>query len=299
MIYYLTTARSSGAMEHYLQSWGKSVAGRIRVMSYEQLYSGAPVTLPRGTYIFAAMRHAFGAYDPPSRERRAIAELHQALAQQYGARSVLNDPLLSMRRFTMLRMLHQQNINCFAAYRAGDVPESARFPIFMREDYGTRYDEIPLLHDRQAYLAALGREKLHDDLLAIEYCDTADASGIYRKYGAFIVGERIVPRHVFFSRGWMVKLPDITGPDQLAEELEYLDNNPHAAQLLEVCRLAHIDYGRIDYAVLDGRVRIWEINTAPAIVHPAAAHESLRPRVHERFTELFSAALDAIDIGED
>jgi hypothetical protein len=75
-----------------------------------------------------------------------------------------------------------------------------------------------------------------------------------------VVGERTVPRHLFFSRNWQVKQADLVSPGQIAEELAYIEENPYAELLREVCRIARIGYGRIDYALLDGRPQIWEIN---------------------------------------
>ena len=297
MIYYLTAAKSAGAMGLFLQTWGKPCAERIQILSYEHIFSGAPITLHRGTYIFATVRQALGSYDPPSRERQMVANLHDALVQQHGPGSVLNDPLLSMRRFPMLGTLHRKGINRFAAYPAHAIPRTTRFPLFLREDYGTKSEPPLLLHNHAEYQAALAREQSQSDLLAIEFLDTADKNGIYRKYGAFIIGERIVPRHVFFSRQWMVKTADLTAPELLAEELAYLESNPHAAALLDACRLANISYGRIDYALRQDRIQVWEINTTPTIVHTGAVHDTVRARVHQRFTQMFSAALDAIELG--
>src|SRR3546814_10272912 len=44
-----------------------------------------------------------------------------------------------------------------------------------------------------------------DTLLITEFCDTQDDRGLYRKYSAFNVGGRIIPRHLHFSRSWQVK----------------------------------------------------------------------------------------------
>lgn len=134
-------------------------------------------------------------------------------------------------------------------------------------------------------------------LIFVEYLDTADKAGIYRKYGAFVVGARIVPRHLYFSRDWMVKTADLGDPDLLAEELQYLESNPHAAQLLEICRHAGIGYGRIDYSLLDERIQIWEINTNPMVITPPGPNVDVDPRlpVHRRFTELLDDAFAGVD----
>lgn len=299
MIYYLTAARTAGAMGLFLQTWGKSLANRIQILTYEQIFSGAPIRLLRGTYIFSSLGQSLGSHDPPTRERQMVAKLRDELVQSCGAERVLNNPTSSLPRLPLLRALRERGINRSDAYAAGELPDSTRFPVFLREAYGTRQDQPPLLRNREEYRKAYATETPRNRLIAIEYCDTADAAGIYRKYGAFVIGRRIVPRHLFFSRQWLVKVANLTGPEQLAEELAYLESNPHAEQLYEICRLADIGYGRIDYAFHQDRPQIWEINTTPTIAHPPGAQDTLRHRVHERFTELFSAALDAIETGTD
>ncbi len=291
MIYYLTAARHAAAMGGFLATWGKSVAGSIRILTYEQILSDTPVTLPRATYIFSSIGGFLGSHDPPSQSRQIVAKLRSALMERYGPDSVINDPLTSMRRYALLRMLHERGINSFAAWRAGDVPATARYPLFLRRDAGTQQSQIPLLHNRQEYEIALAQWKSHDGLLAIELSDTRDENGIYRKYGAFVVGNRIVPRHLFFSTNWMVKSPDLTGSAQLAEEIAYLESNPHANHLREVCKLANIGYGRIDYAVQAGRLHVWEINITPMVANPPGPDDVVRRKAHELFAAAFSSAL--------
>jgi hypothetical protein len=62
-------------------------------------------------------------------------------------------------------------------------------------------------------------------------------------------------------KGTNVELDD----DLRAKEYEYLRDNPHEDLLREVFRLAEIDYGRVDYTVVGGRVQIFEINTNPNV----------------------------------
>jgi hypothetical protein len=105
----------------------------------------------------------------------------------------------------------------------------------------------------------------------------------------------VVPRHVFFSRRWFVKVADLVGAEQVREELAYLEANPHAEALRQACRIGHIEYGRVDYALLDGKVQVWEINHTPQLLAPPPAEIDLRKAVHQRFAELFSAALDRLE----
>jgi hypothetical protein len=49
------------------------------------------------------------------------------------------------------------------------------------------------------------------------------------------------------------------------EEGDYVLTNPHGAVLRELFDLAKVGYGRIDYAVKDGRIQTWEMNLNPTI----------------------------------
>jgi hypothetical protein len=86
------------------------------------------------------------------------------------------------------------------------------------------------------------------------------------------------------------------------EELDYVRDNPHEAELREIFRIANIDYGRIDYALLDGRVQTWEINNNPTIgrgLRPSS--RAIDPELRETreetkrvFYERFNAAWAAV-----
>jgi hypothetical protein len=282
-------------MGGFLATWGKALAGRVTILSYEQIFSRLPAALPPGTYIFTCLGRSLGSRNPPSRSRQLVSQLRSELANRYGPGCALNDPASSLNRIELLHLLSKRGINAFGIYRAGEIPEPGHFPVFLRPASGSQWQPLPLLQDREEYRQALAQAPSLDDQIVIEFCDTRDHLGIYRKYGAFVIGDRIVPRHLFFSREWLVKSADLTGPDQLAEEMAYLESNPHADVLLDACRLAHIGYGRIDYAVRDGRVQIWEINTTPTIFNPPGPDDAVRARAHEHFVAAFAAALNAID----
>jgi hypothetical protein len=195
---------------------------------------------------------------------------------------VLNDPRRSLLRFELLRSLHEAGVNAFNAYRPGETP--VRFPVFLRPESGF-LKIAPRLHD--------SLPRVPDGQIAVEFCDTADDAGVYRKYGAYVVDNRIVPRHVFFSRDWLVKGSDLRDPNYLAEELDYVRANPHAAPLLEICRTARIAWGRVDYSLLDGRIQVWEINTNPLFVLPGI--EDGRDEVHRLAAQGIVEALLALE----
>jgi hypothetical protein len=92
----------------------------------------------------------------------------------------------------------------------------------------------------------------------------------------------------------MLKCPDLCEPCYLDEEFAYLEANPHERQLRAIFAAARIDYGRIDYGVENGAVRVWEINTNPMITTPADAKIASRLRVQARFAPKFDRALKAL-----
>jgi hypothetical protein len=295
MIHYLVARRHAYTMNDFLATWGKPLAGRIRTLLYEDLFSGARQRLPPATYIFTSLGRDLGARHPPSPVRSLASELHRKLVELCGPGRVLNDPARFMSRFELMRALEQRGINRFTAHRVDAAAAPRRYPVFLRREHGTLWQNPPLLRSREEYEAAVRSADPREGLIAVEYHDTAGAAGIYRKYGCFIVGGRIVPRHLFFSRNWLVKQADLCEPAMVEEELAYVASNPHAQALLEVCRMANISYGRIDYALLEGQPQIWEINITPALVSDPATDAPARRPVHERFVAQFSAALDAID----
>jgi hypothetical protein len=144
----------------------------------------------------------------------------------------------------------------------------------------------------------------------VEFADTKDEHGVYRKFSAFKVGDRILPKALEQSRDWMVKWEHRVFDRQRAdEELEYCQSNPHEAWIREMFRLARTDYGRIDYGVLRGKPQLWEINTNPTIGRGPNRSKVRKPEVVEyktmiapvraAFYEQFRDAWIAIDTPSD
>jgi hypothetical protein len=295
VIHYLTTARQAGAMGYFLATSGKALASRIRLLAYEEVLApGARPDLPAGFYIFTGLDLGLGARFPASPLRRAAVELHARLVELHGQARVLNQPEATLRRYELLRALHACGINRFNAHQPGEMPE--RFPVYFRHDAGTTYVEPTLIYSPSGYQAALAQEPIGHERLVIEFCDTAGEDEVYRKYAALVIGDQVVPRHLFFSRNWFVKLPELVGAAQVREEMAYLEANPHAEALRQACRIANVGYGRVDYALLDGKPQIWEINHTPTLANPPPGEIDLRKAVHQRFAELLSAALDRLEM---
>jgi len=297
-IVYLVTAEHAYTMGKFLDSWGRAWRDRIRVVSYAEALatprSGLRARLPgarrlpeRATWIFSDVERMTPA------AATSAAALWERLAAA-GAR-LLNHPTRSMRRYELLRTLHARGRNRFGVYRADEVRRPERYPVFLRDAHEHTGSRTPLLADEAALDAALAdllsSGASRADTLVVEFCDTADAAGCYRKYSAFVVDGRVLPRHLFFAHEWQVKTATSYAPGHLEEERRYLAANPHEATLREIFALARIDWGRIDYALLGDAVQVWEINSNPMILTAAHAEDGARRPVHEAFAARLDAEL--------
>ena len=313
MIFYLATRAHLYTITKHLASWGSALCELVTPIAYEDLFSQVadeawweivreswwPVPLEphqrtglvRGTYIFADLERL----SPFDTARAAI--VWNALADLGADARLLNHPTRSMRRYELLRTLYEDGINRFNVYRLTDARWPERYPVFIRDENDHRGARFPLMSTRAELEAALSRIDRHgrsrEGVIAVEFCDTSDASGRFRKYGAFVVGGEVVPKNVLFNTDWVVKIGwgDLAEASVAAEEDAYIATNPHAAELAAIARRARIAYGRIDYGLLEGRVQVWEINTNPMITHEAADAGPTRDGVVTAFSQKLDAAL--------
>jgi diguanylate cyclase (GGDEF)-like protein len=76
------------------------------------------------------------------------------------------------------------------------------------------------------------------------------------------------------SRNWVVSAFALVDAERLREARAYVAENPHESFLQDVARRANVDFGRFDYALLDGRPQVWEIELNPLFVtHPPGESE--------------------------
>lgn len=289
MICYLVTARHASTMGEYLASWGASVASRVRIVSYESLLHRRSIP-SAGVYIFSDIER-LGA------GRRSVAQqVHHALKRDRA--TVLNDPGRTSCRYELLRRLHAAGRNRFRAHRLDEARQKVRYPVFLRREDEHTGALTRLLHDPQQVDQAISLLKRRgfpvDRLLITEFCDTADSSGVYRKYAAFVVKGTVIPRHLLFGRSWMLKKPELFDEALMQEQRAFIADNPHADQLREICAELHVSYGRVDYSVVDGEIQVWEINTNPTVTQ--GRYRRLRDRsIHETFATRFGQAMQQLD----
>ena len=280
MIFYLSKKRHQYTMRMRLRDeamplrWREELLRRLRLLSYEEAFRLR--TLPLGTYIFTDLDRL----NVEQTERAAI--LWDALRSSGHGLTILNHPVLSMRRFELLRQLRERGINDFDVCRLTDR-RPLRFPVFVRRENEHLGSLTPLLRSPgeldAAIEALVANGANRDDKLIVEYRDVADSRGLYHRYGAYIVGGRIFAGSLVFSRDWMVKrrLPGFAHGEFLAADDRYVATNPHEAILRPIFTLARIQYGRMDYAMVDGRIQVFEINTNPV----APIVEELLPAIRE------------------
>lgn len=284
--------------EHFLGR-GRDVSGRCQIVHYENLPGRTQIE--SGTWVFVAVDQL-----RPGVRRMAEA-LERQLDGQPGIR-VLNRPSKALHRHELLATLHARGHNDFRPVSADGDLSVLRYPVFVRSARFHNGPLSPLLHSRREVDAHIGWALLRGyqlrDLLAIEFCDTSGDGGMFRKYSACIVGDRVVARSLQYGRNWIVK--HMAGEFSRAMHLEardYVVQNPHSAALAAVFKLAHVEYGRMDYGFSNGRLQVWEINLNPSIGRGSRATgpgmpaflDELRQEINGHFYREFRAAFEAID----
>jgi hypothetical protein len=303
VIVYLSTERFSSTIRYFKDF----VRGRIRAsivpLSYEELFfEGAG---PIGHYIFTD----FDRLSPY--ELQSAAAFAGALRAAAPDARILNHPLKSLERYPLLVALNKAGINDFTATRLETGDRPPRYPVFIRCEDGYGGPETDLIHDDEAYDAAVAslaaRGLPRRGRIAIGFANQRSADGRFRKYGAFHIAGRIVPHDLMFSEKWVVKVHPL-GTDRamkrmegygetaegVAEEWDYIRANPHEEILRRAFSIAGIDYGRADYGVVDGRVQIYEINTNPHL--PWADIPTNRSQRRDLVLKGLIDAFDRIDL---
>ena len=286
MIFYLANrTHPELANGKLIGSWAKGIAHRIQVATYESTFRMRSLRV--GTYIFSGLDQL----SPDETERAQF--LWQTLSQSGQDTRLLNSPLRSMRRYELLRKLYELGVNDFNVYRLTESRQPERFPVFIRGENDHRGPLTPLLHTQAQLEEAIEKlvldGKNREDKIIVELCDTADAHGVHHRYGAFIIGDEIVPRSALFSHDWVVK-----GASMEFLDARYVEDNPHASLLRPIFETAGIQYGRMDYAVVDGKIRVFEINMNPTLFSQRVREPEIL-RANKEFAHNFEAAMQGID----
>lgn len=291
MIVYVVSADHSYTIKKYLKQWvSADQQDFIQTVFYEE----APwrwLHLP-ATYIFTDVERL-------SADEIAIASDYARALEARGFR-VLNVPATVPSRRELQKRLFERGINPFRMW-AADTFSQCRFPAFLRRANMHTGSIGGLISDQSQFVERLkslpSPERNAEDLVLVEFCDTQDHLGRYQKYSAMRVGEILVPRHVFTSMAWMVKEPDIVDPAASQVEWDFVRTFPHRRALQEVFDIAGIDFGRVDYGLQDGELRVWEINTNPTLMPNRKNLAESRRELIEETNSLFLSAMRALVSG--
>lgn len=275
MIFYVLPKHSRFTMDEFFSFEASSFVNRFRVIDFEQL--PAMRRFERGTYVIAGIDQA----EPAMKE--LISSLCDQLDAAGGSR-ILNWPRRTLGRFELLKQLYAAGRSDVRVVRVNEDVEGLRYPVFVRSEREHVGNLSPLLETpakiRDAVGALLLRGHPPRDLMVVEFCSTADADGVFRKYAAYNVGGRILGRSLNAGREWMLKLESSELTRELVlEDQRYVTDNPHAEQLAEFFAFANIDFGQMDYSIrTDGRIQPWEINVSPTIGRGVKPGGGLGPR---------------------
>lgn len=259
VIVYLVTADHAYTLNRYLQEWAPELSSRIQPIFYEE--NPWDWLDLEATYIFSDIERL-----TPSEMRKATA-----YAEHLGSRGfrVLNHPSNAPTRLALQNVLHDAGINPFRMFPVKASAE-LKFPVFLRlanSHLGSIGDLIHSQAELEQRLAGLHKKiSQADDLVVVEYCDTRTGTERYTKYSAMRVGDKIVPRHAISSHQWMLKVPDIVDAEAVAIENEFLLDFVQHKAIENIFSLANIDFGRIDFGMQDGKIRVWEINSNPTFM---------------------------------
>ncbi len=290
MIVYLVTADHAYTLNRYLQEWAPALSPQIQPVFYEE----APwdwLDL-EATYVFSDI------------ERLTPAEMQEAVAyaEKLASRGfrILNHPSRAPTRLALQKILHQSGVNPFRMFPLAEAA-SLKFPVFLRlanSHQGSIGDLIHSQAELDLRIAGLDRVTAKaEDLVVVEYCDTRIDESRYVKYSAMRVGGKILPRHAMSSEQWMIKSPDIVDNDALGLERDFLHDFRQAAAIENIFTLAKLDFGRIDFGLQNGEIRVWEINTNPTFMPAKKGLHPARKEMIDQTNLWLIEALQGLDPG--
>lgn len=242
--------------------------------------------LPVSDYIFSDFERLTDGQIAAVRDRFA------ALCERRPGLRALNTPEHRFRRLQVSSCLYEAGINTFRVVPAHDLPDDLRFPVFVRRLDDHNGPVTAMLNDWQALRRALAAIEADasggssDDLAVVEVVDTRNDDGLHEKQSYFRVGDTMFPGALNATENWVCKgvARNNEGAAMKQRRMRFLTGNEHGCAMRKVFETAGITYGRADYAMVNGRPEVFEINTNPMIVRP----ELLAPE-NRRYAEVIFA----------
>jgi len=267
MIYFLMTQEHGYTLRDVCEH---SKSSKTEVVYYERLLEHVNVgaDMPPGTYVFTDFDRL------TISDLLTVSKVYRGLKGHPESCRVLNDPARVKSRYGLLRFLYQSGINSFNVYRADEGVLPERYPVFLR--YVTEHGEplSDLLADRdeldRELFRAISSGAPESSILIVEYCAEPVAEGIYRRLATYKIGSEIFPASMVQEDRWCVKYgkKGISRDEDFQYELDFVRGDGYREQLSKVFEIANIDYGRLDFALVKGRIEVYEINTNPLFKLP-------------------------------
>ncbi len=292
MIYIVHRNIDTSSTRRFIKRF--DLGGVLKIIHYERLF--ATRLAPIGHYIFCE-------FDRLRLYERIVAEqVARAVGAVAPGLRVLNRPALVRERYSLLRALVDAGMNSFDAMRLEDGRRPASYPVFLRREdeyFGAESDLIYSDQEFDAAVAALEASGVPvRGFLAVGWRAEMGADGRYRKYGVMRVGKFLIPAHIHFSPHWVVKRTiGPMAPEDVAEEFNFVRDNPHHEAIMRAFDLARMEFGRVDYGLVNGKVEVYEINSNPVL--PTGARNPERAErtaivadlMHRAFAEIDSVKL--------
>lgn len=220
-------------------------------------------SLPAATYIFTFIDRLH------PREQRLAAKIYRHINAAGAGFKALNDPAQARNRLGLLTALSKAGINNFDTYLASEWPQPKLFPVFLRYLSVSLPPLTGLLNSQKELDEAI--EKLAqsgeplDDLIVIEYCAEPFIDDYFVKLAAYRIDDQYMLDLFLFDRSWYVKYGEVDTmpPDFAAQEAEILRENRWIDDVKRVFDLAQIEYGRVDFSIVQSRPQFYEINFHP------------------------------------
>ena len=239
---------------------------RYRLHTYEALLRAR--SLPGGTWIFLDIERLSDA------ERRRLSIIASRL-EAAGLR-VLNHPQRAAGRYALQRRLYAAGINDFETLRVEERRMPQRWPVFVRFENDHHSPDARLLEGPEQLKAVLDEYRARgvpeSSLLIVEYRGAPGEDGLWRKYSAYRVGDCVIHHHMVRQDSWVAKYGNpaaIRGDDLWRElrieERDFIDVHGDPLNLMAAFEAGGIEYGRMDFGIVEGRVKVYEINTNPTL----------------------------------
>ena len=270
----------------------KEPGSGVTIATYDDLFTFE--YLPRAAYVFTDL-------DRLSAERLEQASRSFRMLRRNGL-PAYNDPARFLSRYGVLRRLHHAGINAFNAYRVDSIEQPKRWPVFLRADGDHKRPLSDLLHSQeeldQAIAKAVEDGAPLSTLLIIEYAAQEVQPGLYRKLSVFRIGDKMVGFTCVHDNQWLVKYgkPGIAPPELYDDEYRMVRDNPYGEDMWRVFELIGLEYGRVDFGIVDGRPQIYEVNSNPDVkLNPKSFGNEQRDRSDALFKQNYLAAIAALD----